>query len=236
MKAIDLKELNLDNLAIWPLPIKAGIIAVCCFLILVLGYLFGISPLFDQLHSAKRQESVLQIEFQTKESIAGSLPLYQKQLEQIQLTLAGMVKQLPNSTEIPNLLEEISKIGVTNGLQFNLFKPLPEKDAGFFNELPIQISVVGNYHQLGQFITQVADLNRIVTLADFDIEPDKAKPGATQPEVAEPGDERLVMNITATTYRYGDVAATTAKDPKAAAAKAKTKTRAKTTTSTSSKQ
>lgn len=206
MKNVDLKELTLDNLAIWPLPIKVGVVAICCLLILGLGYWFDISTQFSLLNSAEQNEATLRTEFQTKASQAGSLPLYQKQLQEMQLVLAGMVKQLPNSTEIPNLLEEISKMGISNGLQFQLFRPMPEIDLNFFIELPIQISVIGSYHQLGLFISQVAGLNRIVTLQDFSIEQYKDKPGTLLKEPSEPGEEQLIMNITAKTYRYSDEA------------------------------
>lgn len=215
MKNIDLKELNLDNLAIWPMPIKAGVVAVCCLLIIGLGYWFDIRTQFNSLNAAEQKESTLRTEFQTKVSQAASLPGYKNQLQEIQQILAGMVKQLPNSTEIPNLLEEISKAGIANGLQFHLFKPMPENDLGFFIELPIQIAVIGNYHQLGLFISQIAGLNRIVTLQDFSIEQYKAKPGTTVNPMIEPGDGRLIMNITAKTYRYPELGTHNKNDKKA---------------------
>lgn len=205
MKSIDLKELTLDNLAIWPLPIKISVVAICCLLILVLGYWFDISTQFTLLEKAKENEATLRIEFQTKMAEAGNVMLYQKQLQEAQQVLAGMINQLPNSTEIPNLLEEISKLGIANGLQFNLFKPMPEDDLGFFIELPIQIAVIGSYHQLGSFISQVAGLNRIVTLQDFTIDRYKGKADPNQKEATiEPADDRLIMNITAETYRYSE--------------------------------
>ncbi len=202
MQNIKLNELTLDNLAIWPLPIKAGVIIICCLLVLGLGYWFDLRSMALQLTNAQQHENDLRIEFETKTAQAGNLAGYRQQLQQMQNILASMIKQLPDKTEIPNLLEDISKIGLNNGLHFQLFKPLPEQDQGFFIELPIQMSVLGNYHQLGQFISQIAGLNRIVSLQDFSIEPNKNNSNALQNATAAPEEERLIMHVIAKTYRY----------------------------------
>ncbi len=201
MKNFNLNELNLNNLAIWPLPIKLSVIISSCLLILILGYWFDSSIQLAKLNKAEQQAEKLRLDFKNKAAQAGNLPAYQQQLIQMQKILTTLVHQLPNSTEIPSLLEDISKIGIANGLRFQLFKPLPEQHGNFFIQLPIQISVIGNYHQLSLFVSQLAQLNRIVILQDFNVEPYKAEKSMESIELA---DERLMMNVTAETYRYPD--------------------------------
>lgn len=203
MKTINLNELNLDNLAVWPGFIKIGLIITCCLILFFLGYWFDIRLQLANLNKVTQQENELRKEFQTKAEQAVNLPLYQQQIKQMKQILAIMVKQLPDNTEIPNLLEEISKIGTANGLEFHLFKPLPEKFQDFFDEVPIQISVVGDYHQLGSFIAQVAALNRIVTLHDFNIDIYKDKHARASHKLAAANDGAVLqMDIIAKTYRY----------------------------------
>jgi type IV pilus assembly protein PilO len=204
MKILELNELTLTNLALWPLPIKIGVIVMGCLLIIGLGYGFDVRMQLSLLNKTKQNQANLQAEFQMKAAQAGKVVFYEKQLQTLQQVLADMVKQLPNSTEIPNLLEEVSKLGVANGLHFQLFKLMPENKLKFINELPLQISVIGNYHQLALFINQTASLNRIVTLQDFTIEPSKAKAAVSQKENDAPAKECLIMNLTAKTYRYSN--------------------------------
>jgi type IV pilus assembly protein PilO len=103
------------------------------------------------------------------------------------------LRQLPSDTEVPGLLEDITRTGLGSGLEFEEIKLLPEVTQQFYIELPIQITVVGAYHDLATFASGVASLPRIVTLHDFQIKP--VEPGNTQ---------KLRMSILAKTYRYND--------------------------------
>lgn len=101
-----------------------------------------------------------------------------------------MLRQLPNKAEMDALVTDINQAGLGRGLQFELFKPAPRETLyDFYAELPIQVRVTGNYHDLGAFASDVAQLPRIVTLDSLTIE--KTKDG-------------LVMNAIAKTYRYLD--------------------------------
>ncbi|RMS17183.1 Type 4 fimbrial bioproteinsis protein PilO [Pseudomonas coronafaciens pv. garcae] len=100
---------------------------------------------------------------------------------------------MPSDTEVPGLLEDITRTGLGSGLEFEEIKLLPEAVQQFYIELPIQITVVGGYHDLATFVSGVASLPRIVTLHDFEIKP-------VDPKV--PG--KLRMSILAKTYRYND--------------------------------
>jgi len=100
-----------------------------------------------------------------------------------------MIRQLPDKTEVAGLIVDISQTGLAAGLEFELFKPGAEKPAEFYSELPISIRVLGEYHQLGEFVSGVAKLPRIVTTHNISI----TRSGGTGGS--------LVMNATAKTYR-----------------------------------
>jgi type IV pilus assembly protein PilO len=105
-----------------------------------------------------------------------------------------MLRQLPNKTEVPNLLVDISQTGLAAGLEEKLFQPQAEGRKDFYAELPISIRLTGGYHQMGNFASGIAALPRIVTLHDIEITPaDKSL-----------GQGALVLNVTAKTYRYLD--------------------------------
>ena len=84
------------------------------------------------------------------------------------------------------------------GLEEKLFQPQGENRKDFYAELPIAIRLTGTYHELGNFVSGIAALPRIVTLHDIEIVP----AGAPMRAAGVPGD--LTLNVTAKTYRYLD--------------------------------
>ena len=121
----------------------------------------------------------------------------------MQVTFHQLLQQLPTRSEIPGLLEDISKIGISSGLEFKLIKPLPEERHDFYSELPIKIIVSGSYHQLADFVSQVSALGRIVNLSDFTIKQYQAT-AANKNHYTELTD-KLEMDITAKTFRYSEI-------------------------------
>jgi len=123
-----------------------------------------------------------------KKALAINLEAYKQQMEEMQQTFGSLLRQLPNSTEVPDLLVDITQAGLGRGLEFVLFKPEKEQPKDFYAELPISLQVRGNYHELAQFVSDVAALPRIVTFGDITI--------SSQTK------GRLAMGATARTYRY----------------------------------
>ena len=114
-----------------------------------------------------------------------------QQLQEIEQTLSLMLKQLPDKSEIDALLVDINRAGLGRGLQFELFKPAAsETIKEIYAELPVTVRVMGNYHDIGAFASDVAQLPRIVTLNDINITPGK--------------EQNLVLNAVAKTFRYLD--------------------------------
>jgi type IV pilus assembly protein PilO len=138
------------------------------------------------------KESELRQTFEVKAKKAANLAAYEQQLSEMKESFGAMLRQLPNKTEVADLLVDISQTGLASGLEFELFKPQAEVPKEFYAELPISIRVKGTYHEFGNFVSGVAALPRIVTVHDINIEPDKDQDG------------ELTMDILAKTYRYMD--------------------------------
>jgi type IV pilus assembly protein PilO len=193
LRRIDISELDINNLGSWPLAVKVVAATLVMALVMAVGYFFYIQDLEDQLQAARTNEGTLKEQFSNKAFQAANLQPYKVQMAEMENTFGALLRQLPSDTEVPGLLEDITRTGLGSGLEFEEIKLLPEAAQQFYIELPIQITVVGAYHDLATFVSGVASLPRIVTLHDFEIKP---------LEAASPN--RLRMSILAKTYRYND--------------------------------
>ncbi|MDD5275973.1 MAG: type 4a pilus biogenesis protein PilO [Methylovulum sp.] len=197
---MNLSEINWDYNAsgTWPFAVKAAVVAMASVLV---GGAWVYLDTFDQmaeLEKAQNQEQQLKTEFEAKQKKAINLQDYQEQLNQIEADLYQMIRQMPTKEEVASLLTDISQMGLTNGLEFKLFKPGPSIRKDFYSELPISIEVTGKYDELGLFISGLATLPRIVTVHDVTLIPKESK----DKEVVKPGD----MTMTATIKTYNESA------------------------------
>jgi type IV pilus assembly protein PilO len=190
MNLSDLNELDINNIASWPLPARIFVIALVFFSVLGLGYWLDIKDQRVNLDKVEAKETELRQTFEVKAKKAANLAAYEQQLEEMKESFGAMLRQLPNKTEVAELLVDISQTGLASGLEFELFKPQAEVPKEFYAELPISIRVKGDYHEFGAFISGVAALPRIVTVHDVDIVPSQ--------------DGELTMDLLAKTYRYMD--------------------------------
>ena len=214
----ELRQLDPRDPGRWPLPVRLGAIAVFFVLLsLLMLYFLVWNQNKDDLARAEQQEASLRDEFRTKHAKAVNLNLYKEQLEDIQKSFGAMLRQLPGKTEMEALLVDLSQTGVGVGLQQTLFQPQPEQAREFYAERPIKIRLTGSYHQMGEFVSGIAALPRIVTLHNVEI---KQSAGA--------GFDQLQLDVTAKTYRYLD-------DEEVAAVEAARKANAATTRGSSSK-
>ncbi|WP_339498267.1 type 4a pilus biogenesis protein PilO [Pseudomonas silesiensis] len=193
LRKIDINDLDTNNMGSWPPAIKASAGVLLMVLVLALGYNLYVSDLEDHLDLKREEESTLKEQFASKAHMAANLELYTQQMKEMENSFGVLLRQLPSDTEVPGLLEDITRTGLGSGLEFEEIKLLPEESRQFYIELPIQITVTGAYHDLATFVSGVAGLPRIVTLHDFDIAP--ANPD---------GGPKLRMSILAKTYRYND--------------------------------
>lgn len=193
LRKVDLNELDLNNVGSWPAPVKfiAGVLLL--ILVLGLGYNFHLKDLQAQLDRQRSEEVTLKEQFSAKAFQAANLDAYKEQMQEMEVSFGALLRQLPSDTEVPGLLEDITRTGLGSGLEFEEIKLLPEVVQQFYIELPIEIKVVGTYHDLATFVSGVASLPRIVTLHDFEMLPATAETTS-----------QLRMSILAKTYRYND--------------------------------
>ncbi|WP_252271700.1 type 4a pilus biogenesis protein PilO [Pseudomonas subflava] len=195
LRKVDLSELDANNLGAWPAPVK---IIVCVLILLIglgLGYNFYLKDLESVLDQRRSEEVALKDQFKTKAFQAANLEAYKIQMKEMEESFGTLLRQLPSDTEVPGLLEDITRTGLGSGLEFEEIKLEPEVIQQFYIELPIQIKVVGGYHDLATFVSGVASLPRIVTLHDFSV---------VSADEGENSTSRLRMSILAKTYRYND--------------------------------
>jgi len=182
---------DLDTIGVWPAPVKAIIVLIIFIACIAGGYFFHIKNLQLELQNVEGAENNLRIEFEQKAFLAANLEEYRAQTVQMEESFTELLRQLPSETEVPGLVDDVTATGEGSGLEFATINLEPEAIQEFYIELPMDIEVVGDYHDFGTFVSGVASLDRIVTLHDFSI---RART-----------DSFLDMNIVARTYRYKDV-------------------------------
>ncbi len=218
MKLEDFNNIDINNAGSLPVPMKAVLLSAVFLVLLALGYYFLLSPAMESLDTEKAKEEELRKVYFDKKSQAINLAAYQAQMVEIERTFGALLKQLPDRSQIDGLLTDINQVGLSRGLEFELFKPGQETQAEFYAEMPISIKVTGSYHDLGNFATDISKLSRIVTLGDVSVA-GKNKDAKSDAK-AGPNDGGLVMEAVAKTYRYLD-ASEIAEKRKAESEKAK---------------
>jgi type IV pilus assembly protein PilO len=193
LRKVDLSDLDLNNIGSWPSVIKGIVFVLFFVIVLALGYNFHLKDLQATLEQSQGEEQTLKQQFSSKAFQAANLEAYKEQMKEMEVSFGALLRQLPSDTEVPGLLEDVTRTGLGSGLEFEEIKLLPEVTQQFYIELPIQISVVGGYHDLATFVSGVASLPRIVTLHDFEIKP-----------VGTESSSVIRMNVMAKTYRYND--------------------------------
>ena len=188
---MNLSEVNwdLDSAGTWPLPIKTAAIILVCLSVVGLWAYFDSQDQVQELETAEKKEEQLKKTLEAKHKKAVNLEDYKLQLKEIGDSFGTMLRQLPNSTEVANLLVEVSQTGLASGLEFELFKPQAEIQREFYAELPIEVRVVGQFEEIGLFVSGLAALPRIVTIHNVRLSPKKNA-------------KLLTMNAVVKTYRY----------------------------------
>jgi len=204
--ADDFKHTNWKDPGTWTFAPKILVLIAILILIPVAGY-FGVwQGQIEELEKGKQQEANLKKDYLAKKTQAVNLDLHKQQLREIDTQFGALLKQLPNKSQMDALLVDINQAGLSRGLQFELFKPAAsEAVREFYSELPIQVKVVGTYHDMGAFAADVGQLPRIVTLNNVSIDAGK--------------DGNLTMDVTARTFRYLDEDEVAAQRKAAAGAK-----------------
>jgi type IV pilus assembly protein PilO len=190
MNLEDIRRLNFREVGTWPVLPKLVILTAIVVVIVALGALLDWKDQYEALEQDRVEETKLKDQYSQKKAKAINFDLYVQQLKEVEQSFGALVKQLPNRAEIDALLTDINQAGLGRGLTFELFKPASqEKMEDFYAELPISIRITGNYHDMGAFASDVAQLPRIVTLNDVAIANEKGT---------------LTLEAVAKTFRYLD--------------------------------
>ena len=188
---IDLSEIDFNNMGAWPKGGKVGLALVVAVTVMLLSYFLLIETQVTNLEAAQQKELDLRVDYQKKYVKAINLELYQQQMLEMEKTFSVLLKQLPATHETPGLIDDITFAGTSVGLTFVRINWMPEIEKEFYTELPIQIEVIGDYHQIGNFVSEIAKLPRIVSLHDFVI------------QSREEGNQSF--SVIAKTYRYKEL-------------------------------
>jgi type IV pilus assembly protein PilO len=186
------RNLNPNDPSVWPPVPRYALCAAVTILVLVTLWFVWLVNSSDQLEIERTKEVALKADYRIKVAQAARLDLLKKQREEVRQYVTLLEKQLPSKAEMDALLSDINQAGLGRSLQFELFRPGQVNVKDYYAELPIALRVTGNYHDMGSFVGDVANLSRIVTLNNLSIAPQK--------------DGLLTMDATARTYRYLDEA------------------------------
>jgi type IV pilus assembly protein PilO len=190
MNLSDINNLDLKDITSAPAPIKALILLVLFIIILAAGWYLVWADAWKNLETARAEEQSLRQGYAAKKGQVFHYEVHKRRLVEVEQSLAAMLRQLPDRSQMDALLADINQVGVGRGLEFELFRPGVESLADFYATLPVAIKVSGTYHDIGGFVSDLAKMPRIVTLHDVALSPSKEK--------------SLIMDARVQTYRYLD--------------------------------
>lgn len=201
-----IRELDPNDPGRWPLPFRLGAMGLIFLVaVVLLAYLLAWKPKKPELDTARAEEQQLLGTLEQKARKAANLDAYKAQLKEMEQSFGAMLRKLPNQTEVPNLLIDISQQGSGAGLDQKLFQPASQNNRDFYAELPIKMRLTGSFHAIGNFVSGIAALPRIVTLHDVEIAPVDRN--------SRNGSDSLQLDVTAKTYRYLDEDAEAGRKP-----------------------
>ena len=187
----EFKRTNWQDPGTWHWAPKILVLLAVLIGIPVAGFFADTRGQIEELEAGRNDETKLKQSYLDKKRQAVNLDLHRQQLREIDTQFGALLRQLPNKSQMDALLVDINQAGLGRGLQFELFRPAQHETArDFYAELPIQVKVIGTYHDMGAFASDVGQLSRIVTLNDVKI--DTGKDGV------------LTMEAVARTFRYLD--------------------------------
>jgi type IV pilus assembly protein PilO len=195
-KEFDYENPDFNNIGSWPLVVRMTALLIVAALIVFGFYWFAVKGSQERYVREQGKEQGLKEQYRTKSFRVANLDAFKEQLAEMEETFGALLSQLPDETEMPGLLDDISTTGTQSGLEIDKITPRSEQVKEFYIETPIDITVRGSYHEMGNFVSAMAAIPRIVTLHDFSIS--TLSRSSASDEAAAP----LSMQISAKTYRY----------------------------------
>lgn len=191
-------DIDFGDLETWPNTFKVFGALLVAIGIIYAAYHFKVIEQRQTLKTAVTKETALRDEFKEKKALAINLEAYKAQKIEAEDMFSVLKEQLPSETEIPDLLVDVTQLGLSRGLVFEQFEPRNEVGKGFYKEKPVKIIVSGKYHEMANFVSDVAALSRIVNVDDFEI---TRKKGASKKD-SNATNAPLKMSALIKTYFY----------------------------------
>ena len=189
LNEIDVAELDLTEMGLWPAPARWALGTFLFVLTVFAGYALFLAPARESLAQLERQALELREAIETQAPYAAAVPQLRAQQVEIAERFDRLLRQLPSETEVPALLEDISRAGTESGLRFRAIDLKPTRQEPYYDVLPLEIRLGGGYHDLARFVSGISGLSRIVTLHDFSLRPAGSN-------------DVLQLQLEARTYRY----------------------------------
>lgn len=181
------------NIARWPLAGRLVVGAVLALLVLLAGDAVYLGGAREVLQRQEAGEVALRQQFAAKARQAAQYDGVARELETLRIAFNEQLRQMPTLTQMPGLLEDFARLGQASGVLVEQLSVLDEQVQPVFVERPMQLRLLGTYHDLLAFISGVAGLAHIVTLHDFVIRPVDPQDGAL-----------LSLAMLAKTYRFSN--------------------------------
>lgn len=163
----ELGSLDFNDFGSWTRRVKLFLTIIVCVLIMLAGYQLIIKDKISELEVSERKEPQLKNVFLEKKALAINLDAYKEQMIEAEATFGVLLKQLPNESEIPDLLIDMTQVGLSRGLQFEQIRPGNTIEKDFYAEKLVNIKANGEYHQIANFISDIAALPRIINVDNF---------------------------------------------------------------------
>lgn len=186
----ELNDLDINDIGSWTRRVKIFMAGILCVVIVGAGFYFIIQDQRKALVSEQQKEPGLKDAYKEKKALAINLDAYKDQMVEAEETFGVLLKQLPNESEIPDLLIDMTQVGLSRGLQFEQIKPSVNIAKDFYAEKNVNIIANGTYHQIAGFVSDVAALPRIINVSNFSVE-----------RISEDSDN-LRFRATTKTYHY----------------------------------
>jgi type IV pilus assembly protein PilO len=161
--------LTVDSILKLPRSKKIMLLAVILLGLAGVYYYFLYTPEKQDLDVLEAKYNTLAKQLQESKDIHRDLEKFEAEVTKLNEELAVVRKQLPDEKEIPDLLRNVSSLGKESNLEFILFRPKPEEPQQFYARVPIDLAVIGHYHDLGVFFDKVSKLPRIINVVDFNM-------------------------------------------------------------------
>ncbi len=164
----NLQELELDEIAEWPLLPQLAVLLLLVLALQGAGYWVYMLPKQDALEGLKQQEQTLKSTIRIKASKVATLPKLKIQLDELAERYDFLLRQLPVQKELASMLASVNELGLENTLTFTRIDWGEKQNKEFLYRLPLNIELTGNYHNIGDFSEAIARLPRIINFDDVD--------------------------------------------------------------------